>query len=283
MNESQNISDSGKEIPNSKKQLQTTLQAIQLSDIVWSLLFAIAVAIFLKVFILGMYKIPSSSMESTLLSGDYVIVSKIAYKFGLPAVLPFTNYKLERPLSYETGKVERGEIVVFDFPYHKLYPNSPEHFVKRVVGLPSDSIIVDGDSVYQGSIEFNRFRIFSKHSEMKFINRIIVPYKGMKVQLSMKSIGNWKELIELEGNSVMTIDNTIIINNKPALEYDVLNDYLYVMGDNRSNSFDSRYWGFLPINNIIGRPVLIYWSNSESMQSSTFGNIRWERILRLIK
>jgi signal peptidase I len=283
MNESQNISDSEIGVPHSNKQPHSSLQAIQLGDIVWSLFLAIVIAIFLKIFILGMYKIPSASMEPTLLSGDYVIVSKIAYKFSFPKQLPFTNYTIEQPFNYTTGSISRGEITVFDFPYSKLYPDAPEHFVKRVVGLPSDSIVVIGDSVYQGSLEYERFRILPKSGALKFVNKIIVPYKGMSIQLTMKSIEYWKELIELEGNTVMIIDNTIIINNKPTTDYKIQEDYIYVLGDNRSNSFDSRYWGFVPINNVIGRPVVIYWSKPESQVSSDSGGIRWERILQLIK
>lgn len=145
------------------------------------------------------YHIPSESMNPTLKSGDFIIVNKARY--GLR--VPFTKQWI-----FETGKVKRGDIVVFKFPV-----DESTFYVKRIVGLPGDRVFIDGD----GQLFIND----SLQSES---------YVASKLQTTM-------------GSSPLY----------PYGPVTVPNDQLLVLGDNRDRSSDSRVWGFVPKENLLGK------------------------------
>jgi len=168
--------------------------------------------------------IPSESMENTLLVGDYLLVNKLCY--GGAPYNPFIPYQ----------KIARGDIVVFHFPV-----DPKQHFVKRVIGVPGDRLrLVHKHVVINGIAQSEPYVRLSRPADDAF--RDDFPQLGL---LTSEIRGDWwvqlHKLVE---------DGQLII---PAGHY-------FVMGDNRDNSDDSRYWGFVPEENIIGRPLLIYWS-----------------------
>ena len=235
-----------------------------------SLLVTVTIAVFVITFIVQAFEIPSPSMEKTLLIGDYLLVDKTHYgPSGLwNAILPY------RP-------IHRGEIVVFH------YPRDPkQHFVKRVIGLPGDRIRLRHKRVYvNGTPLLEPYTIFNDRSEDAF--RDDFP-NGSRLQAGIDS--SW--YIQLDR---MVEDGQLIV---PA-------DHYFVMGDNRDDSSDSRYWGFVPKDNIVGRPLLIYFSlgskendSGESDDEADVQNgklsvrtlfsriahdIRWRRVLRLVR
>ncbi len=190
-----------------------------------SLLTTVVIAVFVITFIIQAFQIPSESMENTLLIGDYLLVDKLRYggsKF------------LDRILPYRT--VHRGDIVVFHYPVHPS-----EHFVKRVVGVPGDRIRLINRKVYVGGVPLTESYV--RYSSLvhdvfrdEFPQVDVLP-PGLEGDwwLQMKKMVEDRELIVPEG-------------------------HYFVLGDNRDESLDSRYWGFVPRENIIGRPLLIYWS-----------------------
>ncbi|HEY3250518.1 MAG TPA: signal peptidase I, partial [Ignavibacteria bacterium] len=115
-----------------------------------------------------------------------------------------------------------------------------------------------------------------------------VPKKGDIIKITPENMETWKMLLIREGHTIrVTADNKIFINEKDTSEYKVEKDYYFVMGDNRTNSSDSRYWGFLPRENIIGEALLVYWSWDPNIPFSEvgqlLGSIRWNRIAMLIR
>jgi signal peptidase I len=190
-----------------------------------SLLSTVVIAVFVITFIIQAFQIPSESMENTLLIGDYLLVDKFCYG---------GSRWLDRILPYRT--VHRGDIVVFHYPVHPS-----EHFVKRVVGIPGDRVRLIGRQVYVNGIPLKESYVrYSAPSHDAFRDefpQVDVLPPGLE--------GDWwlqmKKLVE---------DGELII---PEGHY-------FVLGDNRDESLDSRYWGFVPRENIIGRPLLIYWS-----------------------
>ena len=231
-----------------------------------SLLTTVVIAVFVITFIVQAFQIPSESMESTLLIGDYLLVDKLRYGSGRfwDRILPY------RP-------VQRGDIVVFHYPVHPS-----EHFVKRVVGVPGDRLRMVGRRVYVNGTPLTESYVrYSSGEHDNFRDefpRLNISVPGLE--------GGWwlqmKKLVE---------DGQLII---PEGHY-------FVLGDNRDESLDSRYWGFVPRENIVGRPLMIYWSVKKVEQdlpvsatpgdklyhfayavSHMFQLTRWDRTFRVV-
>ena len=188
-----------------------------------SLLVTVVIAVFVIAFVVQAFQIPSESMENTLLTGDYLLVDKLTYGGGVADhIMPY------RP-------VKRGDIVVFHYPVHPS-----QHFVKRVVGVPGDHIrLVNRQVEVNGVLSNEPYAIH--RSPMHDMFRDEFPRGGVAPQVEAKWWLEMKKLVE---------DGELIV---PEESY-------FVLGDNRDESLDSRYWGFVPRANIIGRPLLIYWS-----------------------
>lgn len=194
-------------------------------EILRSLLTLLVVAFFILTFIVQPFRIPSESMERTLLVGDFLLVNKSVY--GPPGhfgwLLPY------RPIHH-------GDIVVFHFPL-----NPPEHIIKRVIGVPGDRIhLVDG-VVYRNGRPFSESYAIREPAYPDYF-RDNFP-SGTYTSPSIDT--HWYE--QLRG---FETGGDIIV---PANSY-------FVMGDNRNYSRDSRYWGFVPRANIVGGPIVIYFS-----------------------
>jgi signal peptidase I len=231
-----------------------------------SLLTTVVIAVFVITFIIQAFQIPSESMENTLLIGDYLLVDKLCYGGGR---------FLDRILPYRT--VHRGDIVVFHYPV-----NPSEHFVKRVIGVPGDRIRLINRRVYvNGAPLAESYVRYSSPAHDVFRDdfpRVDIFAPGLDVKWEIEM----RKLVE---------DGNLII---PEGHY-------FVLGDNRDDSDDSRYWGFVPRENIVGRPLLIYWSfrnvNDDLPFSSTPGDklyhfayaishlfqlTRWNRTFRVV-
>src|SRR6202167_1545895 len=230
-----------------------------------SLLGTVVIAVFVITFIVQAFQIPSPSMENTLLVGDYLLVNKLCYGRGSAAAY-FMPYR----------RVRRGDIVVFHYPV-----DPAQHFVKRVIGVPGDrvrlvnkQVLVNGLPLKEPYARFSRTADDSFRDNFPRLDVLAGPTPEWWVQLH--------KLVE---------DGQLIV---PEGHY-------FVMGDNRDNSYDSRYWGFVPRANIIGRPLVIYWSvqgaEGDGTAPSTvsdklhhfayvvthvFQITRWNRTLRLV-
>ena len=233
-----------------------------------SLLGTVVIAVFVVSFIVQAFQIPSESMENTLLTGDYLLVDKV--HFGNDGFWShFLPYR----------KVERGDIVVFHYPVHPS-----EHFVKRVIGIPGDRIrLINRRLNENGSPLVELYVHYSRPNDGGADSTFRDNFPQANAYASGLN-GSWK----LELNKM--VDNGQLI---------VPEDNYFVMGDNRDDSLDSRYWGFVPKENIVGRPLVIYWSmRSQEAADSSEGNklarfvyamshlvqiTRWDRALRLVR
>jgi signal peptidase I len=249
--------------PASGRRIVTTLGADVIGSL-QSLMGTVVIAIFVITFIVQAFQIPSESMENTLLVGDYLLVNKLCYG-GQGMGGHFMPYQ----------KIARGDIIVFHYPV-----DPQQHFVKRVIGVPGDhlrmvakKVLINGRPLDEPYVRFleppnNLFR--------DNFPRTDIPAIGLE--------GKWwlemRKLVE---------DGALIV---PEGHY-------FVMGDNRDDSQDSRYWGFVPRENIIGRPLVIYWSVRDwdhAPSASILGRLyhvayavthifqitRWNRTLRLV-
>jgi signal peptidase I len=230
-----------------------------------SLLGTVVIAVFVITFIVQAFQIPSPSMENTLLVGDYLLVNKLCYGAGGVGdyVMPYR-------------RVQRGDIVVFHYPI-----TPAQHFVKRVIGVPGDHVRLVSKQVFVNGVALKEpYAHFSRPANDLFRDNFprldVVPGETPEWWLLLRKLVEDGQLIVPEG-------------------------HYFVMGDNRDDSYDSRYWGFVPGTNIIGRPLLIYWSvrgaEGESVTPTSVGDrlyhfayavthlfqiTRWNRTLTLV-
>jgi len=199
-----------------------------------SLLVTVLLALFGTSFIVQAFKIPSSSMEGTLLVGDHLLVNK--FIFG------GTGAWYERFLPYRP--LQRGDIIVFKYPYA-----DHQHFVKRVIGLPGDRVkLVDQELYVNGKIVREPYVVHDPLARYDPMNYSFPPQPQLLIAGTFgepPEITNWKREMK------KYIQNGEIV--VPPGKY-------FAMGDNRDNSLDSRFWGFVDREAIMGRPLFIYWS-----------------------
>jgi signal peptidase I len=231
-----------------------------------SLLVIVVIAIFVITFVVQAFQIPSESMENTLLVGDYLLVDKLCY--GASAGSFFMPYK----------PVKRGDIIVFKYPV-----NPTQHFVKRVIAIEGDrvrlrdrQVYVNGASIYE---PYTRYLYRTPDEFRDNFPQLNIPVAGLEGRW-------WLEMKKLVQNGELVV---------PKGSY-------FVLGDNRDDSQDSRYWGFVPRANIVGRPLLIYWSLRSPEEENTatddasdklfhfayavthlFQITRWDRTFRVVK
>ena len=189
-----------------------------------SILIALILALFIRAFIVQAYKIPSGSMVPTLLIGDYLLVNKLAYGIKNP---------LKNDFLYFRRLPKRQEIVVFTYPLNKKLD-----FIKRVIGLPGDTIQIINKKVYvNGKL--------LKEPYVRFTDSEIYP------------------------KEISPRDNYGPVKVPPK--------HIFVMGDNRDQSYDSRFWGFVPIKYLKGKALIIYFS-----WDSKHFKVRFNRIGKII-
>src|ERR1700723_2954745 len=234
---------------------------------VQSLLGTVVIAVFVITFIVQAFQIPSESMMDTLLVGDFFLVNK-----------PWYGERRADNYLVPYQKIERGDIVVFHYPV-----DPKQHFVKRVIGIPGAKIRLVNKQVFINGVPLNEPYVRFLPSNDLFRDNF------PRLDLSVVLPGGGKWWLEMRK---LVEDGQLIV---PEGHY-------FGRGDNRDNSEDSRYWGFVPRENIIGRPLLIYWSagnlSNDLPGSPTVGDrlyhlayavthlfqiTRWERTFRLVR
>jgi signal peptidase I len=259
-------------------------------------------------FVIASFLVPTGSMENEVLTGELLFVNKFIYGGTSPRNIPFTNVRLPWFRIPAFKDVKRGDVIVFVFPgmRDEIQPEDFTFYLKRCVGLSGDTLVVKDRVVYvNGQMlpiprnikyemdfvdqERDRENTFPKHYGWTKDNYgpLVIPKKGTVISLTPQTIDGWKIFIQREGHTVTTEGGSIYIDGKLSTSYTAERDYLFGMGDNRNNSLDGRYWGFIPKENIVGTPMIVYWSwNSNLPIYDIFGrlaSVRWGRIGSLIK
>ena len=398
-----------------KKRKEKSKGFCELMGWVEAIIFAAVVATVINTYIFQMYKIPTPSMEKSLLVGDYLCVSKIAYgprmantPLSLPLLhntMPFSSSgkksfseAISRPYKRLAGRgsVERDDIVVFNFPagdtvllenqavtyydylrdYQTMYGEKAgreklaqhytiisrpvdkrEHYVKRAVALPGDSLEIRHSQLYINGryaepidgrqyvyfvtingtpISNQAFEkmgiakddiLFDRENQryqlpltdknlrtVQSMNNVVsvekyestqpmhyifpnegnfgwtednfgplwIPKKGATVELTTENLPLYRRIIDVyEANDLEERDGKIYINGKAATSYTFKMDYYFMMGDNRHNSADSRFWGFVPEDHVVGRPSFVWLSIDKDKKFPK--NIRWNHMFRSLK
>ncbi len=213
-----------------------------------SLLIALGLFVFVRAFFVEAFKIPTGSMERTLLVGDFLLVNKLVYG----AEVPFTHRRLPA-VSVPT----RGDVMVFRWP-----EDQSKDFVKRVVGVPGDTLAMrDGVLILNGESQRERYVVHNEPDAdpagdaFRWQDTVLVRTAEAAHAGYHPSRNNWGPLVV------------------PTRSY-------FVLGDNRDNSLDSRYWGFVPDSLVRGRPILVYYSFApDSAQNLAWlTRVRWQRL-----
>jgi signal peptidase I len=216
-----------------------------------SVVVAVILALFIRTFVVQAFKIPTGSMETNLLIGDHLLVNKVVYS---PTLVPFEGRILPKK------PIRRGDVVVFKFP-----EDPARDFIKRVVGLPGETLEIRGKTVYVDGARLDE--PYARFLEPPL--RRDDPEYTLQPEVRRGDYG----------------PKTV-----PAGQ-------LFVLGDNRDNSRDSRFWGFLPVDQVKGRALIVYWSYEASREEyhrtgivdwvrdtlAAFGKTRWSRFFHVIR
>jgi len=209
-----------------------------------SLLMVAVIAIVIRSFIVAPFKIPSSSMVPTLEVGDYIFV--LRYPYGLR--IPFTD------LQFFPHMAKRGDVAVFDYPEDRS-----KDYIKRVIGLPGDDIRYEKNRLY--------------------VNGMEMPLKKLGKRSYFLSDGE-VDVSGLFEERLFNVDHQVLRKGFSIRdgEWKVPKGYYFVLGDNRNNSRDSRFWGFVPQSYLVGHAAIVWWSWDGHKES-----VRWNRIAHLVR
>lgn len=328
-----------------------------------AIIFAFIAAAILRAFLFGSYKIPTPSMEKTLMTGDLLIVSNITYgpRTPMAVCIPFVQGAcipgLKLPFTRLPGirDIERNDVFVFNVPYEVKPISQKTNYIKRAVAIPGDTISVrdkilyingerepeheglqrfyvvkmqerirlsnakmesvggqligytaqntyivnmseevakvvrgwsEVDSMYLNIIPEGRVERGYVNSEGDFskafknpdqIPELVVPFAGQEIELNEKNWYIYKDIIErYEKNDLRREEGKIYINGEETNHYTIQKNYYFGMGDNRDNSQDSRFWGFIPKDHVIGKASIIWFSTDNWIP-------RFERIFKVIE
>lgn len=275
-----------------------------------NLLFAALAALVIKTFFIETSRVPTGSMEQTIMVGDFLFVNKFIYGMSSPRNIPFTNVELPYFSLPPISDPEKGDIVVFEYPGDRDAMRSTEimNYVKRCIAVPGDTLEIKNKVVFINGKEtpipshiqyldpyiepsgVANSNIFPKGSGWNKDNYgpLVIPKKGEVIPLSTENIEKWRTIIDREfGTRVVGVkDGKVTINGKVVESYALKDDYYFMMGDNRDDSADSRFWGFVPREKIVGEAIMIYWSWNPNIPFSDFfdliGSIRINRIAKLV-
>ncbi len=213
----------------------------------------ILIVFLLRSFLVEPFKIPSGSMVPTLVVGDFILVNKFAYGIRVPLI----NKKI-----VNIGEPKRGDVMVFRFP-----EDPSLDYIKRVVGVPGDKIVYENKKLFINGVAQPRKQISD------YLNRERIHYSAQFVE----TVNGVAHAILLEGDAPAAVPFTRPFPFRENCNYNsegvtctVPPGHYFMMGDNRDNSADSRVWGFVPDENIVGKAFFIWFNFSEPRRFGTF-------------
>ncbi|NJO68334.1 MAG: signal peptidase I [Bacteroidetes bacterium] len=253
--------------------------------------FIALLALAIRIFLIEFYKIPSSSMEPTLVPGDFIIVSKMSYGARILKIKKFLKKnRIEYIRTWGWGSIKKGDVFVFNWPsYYTLNDSFPniygDYIIKRCYGLPGDTVTIKNEGMKNYYIAEGRSDLFPHDSTLKWTldcyGPLLVPGKGIRLELTPITAKHYKDVLLYEGYKTEIRGDSVFINGQYASTFIFKNNYYFMKGDNFYGSLDSRYWGFVPEGNIVGKAKLIAFSLNPSIPG--IKKIVWKRFVNLIK
>ncbi len=239
--------------------------------------------ILLNNFVIASFLVPTGSMENEVLTGDFLMVNKFLYGASTPRNIMFTDIRLPWTTLPEVRDVERGDVIVFEFPgmREEVNPDAFTFYLKRCMAIAGDTLQIKNRVIYVNgemapipkNMKFDNLRVLppTLHDERIFppgaefnednYGPIVIPKKGMAMKITADNFSMWETFIKRDGHMPALLrDGTVMIDGIATDTYVVEKDYVFGVGDHRDNSLDSRFWGFIPRENIVGTPIFVYFS-----------------------
>ncbi len=237
--------------------------------------------ILLNNFVIASFLVPTGSMENEVMTGDFLMVNKFIYGASTPRNIMFTNIRLPWTTLPAFKDVKRGDVIVFEFPgmREEVHPKEFTFYLKRCLAISGDTLEVRNRVVYVNgqpaplpkNMKFNFSgkppgyadeRIFPPTAPFNedFYGPVVIPKKGMTMTITPQNFAMWQTFIERDGHTAELRGGIVYVDGKQTNAYIVEKDYLFGMGDNRDNSLDSRFWGFIPRDYVVGTPMFVYFS-----------------------
>lgn len=289
----------------------TTETSKKVYENIKSIFFTVLLVMFISSAVVEGSLTPTPSMEGTIKVGDRMFINKFVFGASTPTYIPFTDIELPYFRLPAFREPERNEILVFRYPgeLNQLKDDKVEFWVKRCIGTPGDIVEIRDKVIFVNGeqfpipphIQYKNQPIKQKGSKNTMIfpsgnswnednyGPLRIPGKGDLVELNVDNIEQWRTLINREhGRNVVDVkDSQIYIDGIEAENYEVKEDYYFMVGDNRDDSYDSRFWGYVPRENIVGTPLIIFWSWDSDIPFynviDKIGSIRFDRLAKLVK
>ncbi len=294
-----------------KKQKEKKTLKQRMLDSLRSFAWALGIFYVVQTFVLQAFTIPTSSMVSTLMVGDFIFVNKFIYGAQTPENIPFTEIKLPRYRFPSFKEPRQSDVVVFRFPHPELERDQKGlDYIKRCVAIAGQTVEIKQKELYVDGKRFiGEFPFKGIHYDP---NRMMdrkafpaamgdginfgpfrIPAKDDTVTITQQNTDLIKYLSLRDGRTFEIRSDGYYIDNTRSDNYVVGQDYYFMMGDNRDNSLDSRYWGPVPRDHIMGEGLLIYWSNVEAAKQTNLilklfstlnlSKVNWGRIGTIIR
>ncbi|KAB2879207.1 signal peptidase I [bacterium] len=286
------------------------------TESVKSFAWALGVFYFVQTFFLQAFTIPTSSMVSTLLVGDFIFVNKCVYGAQTPENIPFTGIQLPRYRFPSFKEPEQGDVVVFRFPHPELANMEGQlglDYIKRCVAaagqtleIKNKELYVDG-KLFSESFDFPGIHYYPYDPNSGATSDVFpktmgtgenfgplrIPAKGDLITISPNNDDFIKYLALRDHKQFERRADGYYVDGIKADSYEVGQDYYFMMGDNRDNSLDSRFWGPVPRDHVAGEGLFIYWSNVEAAKQTNYilklfstlnlSKVNWKRIGTIIR
>ena len=235
----------------------------------WAKVFPAAVLLFLvlRAFLVEAYKIPSGSMEHTLLVGDFLLVNKLVYG----AEIPFSGARLPA-----IRAPRHGDVVVFNWP-----PDPSQDFVKRLVGVPGDTLSMRAGVLVRNGVALTEQYVVHTEPGVDPLNDEFRWQRGYLVNTAVAAGAAMPTALS---HALSPVESNGVASYRPSRNnwgpIVVPPKHLFMLGDNRDNSRDSRYWGFVPDSLVRGTPLFVYYSFTPDSGTTApwLTRIRWSRV-----
>ena len=253
--------------------------------------------------LIASFVVPTGSMENEVMAGDFLFVNKFIYGGSSPQTIPFFNTPLPYFRLPGLRDPARNDVIVFIYPgaRDQAEPTDFQYYLKRCVATYGDTLQVRDGVVHINGVaqpfppnakverkglqpedHLNTFPPGAGYTRDNW-GPMRIPKAGDVIPLNDSTFEAWRVFILREGHTLERNGEIMVLDGKPATSYTVERNYVFGMGDNRNNSEDSRYWGFIPVENVVGTPLMVYWSwdvgpFGDAPLGHKIANIRWGRI-----
>lgn len=275
-----------------------------------TILGAIIVVMIINGLAIASFVVPTGSMENTVMTGDFLFVNKFVYGPSTPQVIPFLNIPLPFYKFPGIKDPERGDVIVFIYPGDRdeATPREFQYYLKRCVAVAGDTLEIRNKMLYINNeeVDLTEYARYDYSVPVPARERwltnppgrgytrddygpVRIPKEGDTLWLNDRNWSEWEYFIKKEGSDVYLLGPMVYVDDKPTEFYIVKRNYCFGLGDNRDHSQDSRFWGFVPYENVVGTPIIVYWSweTKDVFEQplgffQKLGKIRWSRIFKLI-